>query len=166
MRAEIANPDGALKPGQFVRVILRGAERHERVAVPQVAVLDGPQGKFVYSLGKDKDGKDVATPRPIVVGDWVDASASNQWVDRVRAQAGRQGDHQRHRQGDARRAGQGRHRRTRRLSRRAAGGRRRRIGTLQGDRRGPKAPAAQPEAKAAEPGAPAKATESAPPNKS
>jgi hypothetical protein len=80
MRAEIANPDGALKPGQFVRVILRGAERQNVVAVPQVAVLDGPQGKFVYTLGKDKDGKDVATPRPIVVGDWVDAGASNQWV--------------------------------------------------------------------------------------
>ena len=80
MRAEIANPDGALKPGQFVRVILRGAERQNVVAVPQVAVMDGPQGKFVYTLGKDKDGKDVATPRPVVVGDWVDANASNQWV--------------------------------------------------------------------------------------
>ena len=50
MRAEIANPDGALKPGQFVRVILRGAERQNVVAVPQVAVLDGPQGKFVYEV--------------------------------------------------------------------------------------------------------------------
>jgi membrane fusion protein (multidrug efflux system) len=80
MRAEVANPDGALKPGQFVRVILHGAERQNVVAVPQVAVLDGPQGKFVYVLGKDKDGKDVALPRPIVVGDWVDASGSNQWV--------------------------------------------------------------------------------------
>ena len=80
MRAELANPDGALKPGQFVRVILHGAERQNVIAVPQVAVLDGPQGKFVYVLGKDKDGKDVATPRPVVVGDWVDANASNQWV--------------------------------------------------------------------------------------
>jgi membrane fusion protein, multidrug efflux system len=80
MRAEVANPDGALKPGQFVRVILHGAERQNVIAVPQVAVLDGPQGKFVYVLGKDKDGKDVATPRPVVVGDWVDANASNQWV--------------------------------------------------------------------------------------
>ena len=33
MRAEIANPDGALKPGQFVRVILRGAERQCGLAV-------------------------------------------------------------------------------------------------------------------------------------
>src|SRR5690349_17561592 len=80
MRAEVANPDGALKPGQFVRVVLKGAARQNVVAVPQVAVLDGPQGKFVYTLGKDKDGKDVAVPRPVVVGDWVDANATNQWV--------------------------------------------------------------------------------------
>ena len=80
MRAEVANPDGALKPGQFVRVVLKGAARQNVVAVPQVAVLDGPQGKFVYTLGKDKDGKDIAAPRPVVVGDWVDANASNQWV--------------------------------------------------------------------------------------
>jgi membrane fusion protein (multidrug efflux system) len=80
MRAEIANPDAALKPGQFVRVILRGAERKDVIAVPQVAVMDGPQGKFVYTLGKNKDGKDIAAPRPVVVGDWVDANASNQWV--------------------------------------------------------------------------------------
>ena len=80
MRAEIANPDNALKPGQFVRVILRGAERKDVIAVPQVAVMDGPQGKFVYTLGKNKEGKDIAAPRPVVVGDWVDANASNQWV--------------------------------------------------------------------------------------
>src|SRR5690242_19482269 len=72
MRAEIPNADGALKPGQFVRVILRGASRVDVLAVPQVAVLDGPQGKFVYVAGK-KDGKDVAMPRPVVVGDWVAA---------------------------------------------------------------------------------------------
>ena len=80
MRAEIPNGDGALKPGQFVRVILRGAKRVNVLAVPQVAVLDGPQGKFVYVAGKDKDGKDIAVVRPVVVGDWVDANGSNDWV--------------------------------------------------------------------------------------
>ena len=80
MRAEIPNADGALKPGQFVRVILRGAERPNAIAVPQVAVLDGAQGKFVYVAAKDKDGKDVAMPHPVVVGDWVDAGGGNQWV--------------------------------------------------------------------------------------
>jgi membrane fusion protein (multidrug efflux system) len=80
MRAEVPNADAALKPGQFVRVVLRGAERRNAITVPQAAVLDGPQGKFVYVAGKDKDGKDVAQPRPVVVGDWVDANGSNQWV--------------------------------------------------------------------------------------
>ena len=57
-----------MKPGQFVRVVLKGAVRTDAIAVPQVAVMDGPQGKFVYVAGKDKDGKDVATPRPVVAG--------------------------------------------------------------------------------------------------
>ncbi len=64
MRAEVPNADGALKPGQFVRVVLRGAERQDALAVPQVAVLDGPQGKFVYVAA---DGK--AMPKPVQVGD-------------------------------------------------------------------------------------------------
>lgn len=80
MRAEIPNGDVALKPGQFVRVVLRGAERRDAITVPQAAVLDGPQGKFVYVTGKDKEGKDIAQPRPVQVGDWVDAGGSNQWV--------------------------------------------------------------------------------------
>ena len=60
VRAEVANADNALKPGQFVRVKLMGATRNNAIAVPQVAVMDSPQGKFVYIAGKDKDGKDVA----------------------------------------------------------------------------------------------------------
>ncbi len=80
MRAEIANADGALKPGQFVRVTLKGAVRNNALAVPQAAVLDGPQGKFVYVTGKDKDGKDVAVVRPIVLGDWIEVDGANLWI--------------------------------------------------------------------------------------
>lgn len=80
MRAEVANHDRALKPGQFVRVTLKGAMRRNAIVVPQVAVLDGPQGKFVYVPGKDKDGKDVALPRPVVLGPWVEADGVNLWV--------------------------------------------------------------------------------------
>ena len=64
--AEIANPDGALKPGQFVRVRLLGALRPNAVKVPARAVLEGPQGKFVYIAS---DGK--AAPRPVLVGEQV-----------------------------------------------------------------------------------------------
>jgi membrane fusion protein (multidrug efflux system) len=80
MRAEVANHDQVLKPGQFVRVILRGAQRKEALAVPQIALLDGPQGKFVYVAGKDKDGKDIAQPRPVAVGDWIDGDSGNLFV--------------------------------------------------------------------------------------
>jgi len=80
MRAEIANADGALKPGQFVRVTLKGAVRNNAIAVPQVAVLDGPQGKFVYVTGKDKAGKDIAVVRPITLGDWVEVDGANLWI--------------------------------------------------------------------------------------
>jgi membrane fusion protein (multidrug efflux system) len=79
LRAELANADGSLRPGQFVRVRLAGATRQKAIAVPQVAVLEGPQGKFVYVVAKDKDGKDVAMPRPIVAGDWVEQNG-NRWI--------------------------------------------------------------------------------------
>ena len=80
MRAEIANADGALKPGQFVRVMLKGAVRNNAIAVPQIAVQDGAQGKFVYVTGKDKDGKDIAVVRPVTLGDWVEVDGTNLWV--------------------------------------------------------------------------------------
>lgn len=65
-RAEFPNPDGALRPGQFVRVILRGATVPNAVTVPQRAVLEGPQGKFVYVV----DDKSTAQPRPVQAGEW------------------------------------------------------------------------------------------------
>jgi membrane fusion protein (multidrug efflux system) len=79
-RAEFANADNALKPGQFVRVILNGAARRDAIAVPQVAVLEGPQGKFVYVAAKDKDGKDIAAPKPVVLGEWTTGASVNQWI--------------------------------------------------------------------------------------
>src|SRR5437763_10963723 len=71
-RAELPNPRGELRPGEFVRVILRGATRPNALTVPQRAVLEGPQGKFVYIV----DEKGTAQPRPLEVGDW----AGDAWV--------------------------------------------------------------------------------------
>lgn len=70
-RAELPNPEGLLRPGQFVQVTLSGATRPNAILVPQRAVLEGPQGKFVYVV---KEGK--AAPAPVVVGDWV----GDQWI--------------------------------------------------------------------------------------
>jgi len=70
-RAELPNPQGQLRPGQFVQVTLSGATRPNAIMVPQRAVLEGPQGKFVYLV---KEGK--AAPSPVTVGDWV----GDQWI--------------------------------------------------------------------------------------
>ena len=71
-RAELPNPDGRIRPGEFVRVILKGATRPNAITVPQRAVLEGPQGKFVYVV----DEKGTAQPHPIEVGDW----AGDAWI--------------------------------------------------------------------------------------
>ncbi len=65
-RAELPNPEGALRPGQFVRVMLRGAARPNAITVPQRAVLEGPKGKFVYVV----NDKNQAEPRPVEAGEW------------------------------------------------------------------------------------------------
>lgn len=88
LRAEVQNADNLLKPGQFVRVKLMGAVRNNALAVPQVAVLDGPQGKFVYVTGKDKDGKDIAVARPVSLGEWAIADGTNLWIVETGLQAG------------------------------------------------------------------------------
>jgi len=79
-RATVANADGALRPGQFVRVLVEGNTRPNAIVVPQRAVQEGPQGKFVYVAGKNAEGKDVALPRPVVLGDWVVVDGANQWI--------------------------------------------------------------------------------------
>ena len=88
VRAEVPNADRALKPGQFVRVKLMGATRNHALAVPQVAVMDSPQGKYVYVTGKDKDGKDVAEVRVIQLGEWAVADGVNLWIVEKGLQSG------------------------------------------------------------------------------
>ncbi len=83
MRAEFGNADGALKPGQFVRVIVEGGRLPDAISVPQPAVLDGPTGKFVYVATPAEKGMTVALPRPVVVGAWVGggpAPGVGRWV--------------------------------------------------------------------------------------
>ena len=79
-RGELPNPDGRLRPGEFVRVILKGAARPKAVTVPQRAVLEGPQGKFVYVV----DEKGTAQPRPVEAGEWT----GKDWIVTGGVQAG------------------------------------------------------------------------------
>lgn len=82
IRARLGNADGLLKSGQFVRVLVSGAVRPNAITVPQKAVLEGPQGKFVYVVGKGKDGAAVATVRPVEVGEWAGQGEARSWVIR------------------------------------------------------------------------------------
>ncbi len=66
VRATFSNPDAELRPGQFVRVRIKGATRPNAVLIPQKAVLQGAQGFFVWVV--DSEGK--AQVRTIEVGNW------------------------------------------------------------------------------------------------
>jgi membrane fusion protein (multidrug efflux system) len=66
VRATFSNPDGTLRPGQFVRVRMSGAVRPNAVLVPQQAVLQGAQGFFVWVV----DSGSKAQVRGVEVGDW------------------------------------------------------------------------------------------------
>lgn len=71
-RAELANPDGKLHPGEFVRVRLTGATRIGVYKVPQRAVQESPQGRFVYVV----DAQSKAEVRPVQVGEW----SGDSWI--------------------------------------------------------------------------------------
>jgi membrane fusion protein (multidrug efflux system) len=89
MRARLPNPDGQFKSGQFVRAIVRGAVRPKAITVPQKAVLEGPQGKFVYVLGSGEDGAPIAEIRPIEAGEWASNGGDERlWVIRKGLNAG------------------------------------------------------------------------------
>lgn len=72
VRAEIPNPDGGLRPGQFVRVVLSGANRPDSLSVPQRAVIDSPFGKIVFVVNKE----DKLEPHPVELDGW----SQGQWI--------------------------------------------------------------------------------------
>jgi len=67
MRAEFPNPRLELLPGQFVQARVKVGER-EAFLVPQHAVMQGDQGRFVWTVSAE--GR--ATPTPVKAGEWVD----------------------------------------------------------------------------------------------
>jgi membrane fusion protein (multidrug efflux system) len=67
LRAELGNSDGRLVPGQFVRVRMLAIERPNAILVPQRAVLQGQQGKYVLVAGAG----DVVEMKPVEVGIFV-----------------------------------------------------------------------------------------------
>jgi membrane fusion protein (multidrug efflux system) len=72
VRAVLPNPDGALLPGQFVRVVIRGIYLPDAIVVPKQAVSQGPEGPFIYVVGANN----IAQVRPVRLGREVEAG----WV--------------------------------------------------------------------------------------
>ncbi|MES2153206.1 MAG: efflux RND transporter periplasmic adaptor subunit [Pseudomonadota bacterium] len=82
LRAEVENPDGALLPGQYVRVRLAQAELPSAILVPQQAVTRASQGDSVIVVGAD--GK--PAPRPVRIG----AQQGSNWIVMDGLKAGEQ----------------------------------------------------------------------------
>jgi multidrug efflux system membrane fusion protein len=53
LRARFANKENSLWPGQFVGVSVRLFEQPDAIVIPSTAVQTGPEGQYVYVVGKD-----------------------------------------------------------------------------------------------------------------
>ncbi len=62
-RAVVDNPDQRLIPGQFVRASILGVTIDNAILVPKAALMQSPQGQFVYVVNKEN----VAEVRPVTV---------------------------------------------------------------------------------------------------
>lgn len=67
IRAELPNPDTALRPGMFVKAELHGAKRANALVVPQRAVQQTSNGHVVFLVNKEG----TAEVRPVIVGPWT-----------------------------------------------------------------------------------------------
>lgn len=72
VRITFPNPQRTLLPGQFVKVRFTGDTKTDAVLVPQRAVLQGPQGPFVYVVNRDEK----VEIRDVVASDWK----GSQWL--------------------------------------------------------------------------------------
>ncbi len=79
-RGVLPNPDGLLRPGQFLRVTALDIRRIGTILVPQRAVMQTPAGASVYIV----DGSNLAQSRPVTLGEWV----GDAWIIRHGVNAG------------------------------------------------------------------------------
>jgi membrane fusion protein (multidrug efflux system) len=71
-RITVPNPQRSLLPGQFVKVRFTGDTKTDAVLIPQRAVLQGPQGPFVYVVNNE----DKIEIRDVAAADWK----GDQWL--------------------------------------------------------------------------------------
>ena len=66
LRATFENNEHQILPGQFVRVLVTSGKKDGVFLLPQLAVLNSDQGKFVFVVNE----KNQAIPRPVITGEW------------------------------------------------------------------------------------------------
>jgi membrane fusion protein (multidrug efflux system) len=71
-RITFPNPQRTLLPGQFVKVRFTGDTKTDAILVPQRAVLQGPQGPFVFVVNQDEK----IEIRGVAASDWK----GDQWL--------------------------------------------------------------------------------------
>ncbi|MDX2251566.1 MAG: efflux RND transporter periplasmic adaptor subunit [Nitrospira sp.] len=71
-RMTFPNPKRTLLPGQFVKVRFTGDTKTDAVLIPQRAVLQGPQGPFVFVVNRDEQ----VEIRDVAASDWK----GDQWL--------------------------------------------------------------------------------------
>lgn len=59
-RAVVPNAEKDIIPGQFVHVTVKGMTQKDAIGVPEKALMQGPMGMFVYTVGAE--GKAAITP--------------------------------------------------------------------------------------------------------
>ncbi len=64
LRATFANPNGIIIPGLFVTLVIESQDKESMVLVPQAAVQENQQGKFVLVV----DNKNVVAQRHVFLG--------------------------------------------------------------------------------------------------
>ena len=77
VRATVDNSDGVLSPGLFVRVRYPVGEPEKLLTIPEQS-LASDQGKpFVFVVGKNANGQDVAVRRNVELGALVEVVAAS-----------------------------------------------------------------------------------------
>ncbi len=66
IRSVLNNPENKIYPGQFVRVIVKGAVRPNCIIIPQTAVVQSEKGPFVYTI----DRMNRIVQKFVTLGDW------------------------------------------------------------------------------------------------
>ena len=63
-RAVFPNPDGAILPGQFVRIVVRGITLPNAIVIPKPGIVQGPQGPSLFVVAENG----TAEARPVRLG--------------------------------------------------------------------------------------------------